>query len=118
MPKFKCDKGHVFVYPITITEHTAKEVNVRANPNDVLENYAVVDWFEKTTHRCPFCESLDISEFAEPQPDVSNVFVYNIDVNGEQTALNKLLAEGYKIVARYAKQYFLEKSAEAKEAKP
>ena len=66
---------------------------------------------QKETSVCPYCGNLDFTEYIEPAPiqeAVSNVYVYDL-TSGAQTALDALLAQGYKIQQRYAKQYFLEK---------
>jgi hypothetical protein len=60
---------------------------------------------------CPFCRSKEYTEFIEPTPtpeEISNVYIYDLS-SGPQQALDMLLAQGYKIQQRYAKQYFLEK---------
>jgi hypothetical protein len=65
--------------------------------------------FERSV--CPFCKSPTYKEYVEPQPEaeeVGNVYIYEL-TTGPQTELNKLLADGYKIVNRYAKSYALEK---------
>jgi len=64
-------------------------------------------------HVCPYCGSIDIEEYT-PEPlaqtveEIANVFIYDL-TTGAQTQLDKLLADGYKIVNRYSKQYHLEK---------
>lgn len=67
------------------------------------------------THVCPYCGSLDIEEYTEQptQTETANVYVYEL-TSGAQTGLDNLLVAGYKIVARYSKQYHLEKPKEAK----
>ena len=63
---------------------------------------------------CPYYASKDFVEYVEPLPVqevVSNVFIYDL-TSGAQTDLDALLAQGYRIVSRYAKAYFLEKPQE------
>jgi hypothetical protein len=94
--KFQCQNpacGKVFLY-------TAKKTDLGKEGDFSLE------W-----HVCPYCQSLDFTEYMEPptpQPDVEAVYVYEL-TTGPQVELDKLLAEGYKIANRYSKQYHLEK---------
>jgi hypothetical protein len=60
------------------------------------------------TFVCPYCSSNEYTEIKEQTPDIEAVYIYDL-TSGPQDALNVLLADGYKIVSRYAKQYFLEK---------
>lgn len=62
---------------------------------------------------CPFCQSKDFDELTENQTEIGNVYVYDL-TSGPQTKLDELLAQGYKVAARYSKQYILEKPKEAK----
>lgn len=60
---------------------------------------------------CPYCRSPDFTEYIEPAPiqeEIANVYVYDLG-SGAQPELDKLLAEGYRIVNRFSKQYHLEK---------
>lgn len=69
------------------------------------------------THVCPYCQSIDLTEapLETVQPvSVEAVYVHDL-TSGNQEALNKLLAEGYVIVNRYAKQYHLEKQVQPKQ---
>jgi hypothetical protein len=61
------------------------------------------------TSVCPFCYSKTFTE--EKEADVANVLVVEL-TTGPQIAIDKALAEGYKVVGRYAKQYILEKPKE------
>jgi hypothetical protein len=65
------------------------------------------------TSVCPICLNKTYEEIAEVAEDIANVYIYDL-TTGPQTALDHLLAEGYKIVNRYSKQYHLEKPKEAK----
>jgi hypothetical protein len=88
--KYQCDKGHTFMFPII--SHVGTETC----------------WVE--SHQCPYCKeaNFNITEYTEPTQDVSNVYIFDL-TSGPQTALDDLLAQGYKIVNRYAKAYHLEK---------
>lgn len=69
----------------------------------------------RETMICPYCQSKDFIEYTEPAPvqeEIQNVYVHDL-TTGAQTKLDELLAQGYKIQARYAKQYFLEKPKES-----
>jgi hypothetical protein len=61
------------------------------------------------THCCPFCQSLNFDEIPTIEKQVEAVYVHEL-TTGPQTALDGLLAQGYVIVGRYAKQYILEKA--------
>jgi hypothetical protein len=108
-----CDK--LFVYP-------AKLISVGLNGNHHLEtaptafmhpaDYVITSTVE--VHVCPYCNSSDIEEYTPaPLPqtveEIANVFIYDL-TTGAQTQLDRLLADGYKIVNRYSKQYHLEKT--------
>ena len=88
MAKYQCDKGHVFLFPAT--QHMGSEFT----------------WVE--SKECPRCQSEAISEFVEPEADIEAVYIHDL-TSGDQVILSTLLAEGWKIVNRYAKQYHLEK---------
>lgn len=62
-------------------------------------------------HVCPYCLNLNITEapIVEAEKEqIEAVYVYDLK-SGMQTELNELLAQGFEIVARYSKQYHLEK---------
>lgn len=102
--------GKLFVYPAKLRK-------------PILESYQPSGLFEETeTHVCPYCGSLDIEEYTpEPLPqqveEIANVYIYDL-TTGPQTQLDKLLADGYKIVNRYSKQYHLEKPKTPVDANP
>jgi hypothetical protein len=91
MTKYKCDKGHEFLFPETA--HVGLSEN---------------EWTEFTI--CPDCDDYNrnISEVPDSAQAIGNVYVYEL-TTGAQTELDKLLADGYLIVNRYAKAYHLEK---------
>jgi hypothetical protein len=106
--RFQCDKGHLFHY-------TAKQTHF-LEPKELVDNedttIKVSDSIESSV--CPFCFSKFVSEVVEPAPiqeAVSNVYVYDL-TSGAQTELDKLLAQGYRIVSCFSKQYHLEKPKE------
>jgi hypothetical protein len=109
--KFQCECGKTFIHPSVITEHTSKNVRFQADKADVLSGAVIVDWMEEKLTVCPFCKSQVITEFVEPTltpEEIANVYIYDL-TSGVQTKLDELLAQGYRIQSRYAKQYFLEK---------
>lgn len=64
---------------------------------------------------CPHCQSPFFLEAEKPekveiQPE--SVFVFQLGVHGEQKKITELISEGYVIIARYAKNYILEKFPE------
>jgi hypothetical protein len=62
------------------------------------------------TQVCPFCNSKNYTDYVEiVTEETANVLVIEL-TTGPQIAIDKALAEGYKVVARYAKQYHLEKA--------
>jgi hypothetical protein len=118
--QFICDSGHKFHYPAKLTINNrydlydalgSKLYNVpegqtagfamplKQVPSEILE-----------TDVCPFCQSKTFTEYVEPVEveQVENVYVYELG-SGPQTVLDGLLAQGYRIVNRYAKAYHLEK---------
>jgi hypothetical protein len=90
--QFQCDSEHKFHYPSKLTIITGEQY-------DSLESSV-----------CPFCQSKTFTEYVEPVEveQVENVYVYELG-SGPQTVLDGLLAQGYRIVNRYAKAYHLEK---------
>jgi hypothetical protein len=59
---------------------------------------------------CPFCKELTFTEFVEPTDIEQPINVLVIDLTtGPQLQIDRALADGYKIVNRYAKSYVLEK---------
>jgi hypothetical protein len=101
MQRFLCDKNHKFTYP-------AKQNSINEDSYESLE-----------VSVCPFCQSKTFDEYQEPVANVESVYIYEL-TSGPQLGLDKLLADGYVIVNRYAKTYSLEKLkvAEAKKEQP
>ena len=100
--RFQCQNQgcqKTFIYPASIQQ---------ASQLEGQEQLALIE-----THVCPYCRSLDFSEFVESAIDTANVYIYDLS-SGPQTTLDGLLAQGYRIVSRYAKAYHLEKPKEAK----
>jgi hypothetical protein len=75
---------------------------------DVVKTGKFVAQFE--VHCCPFCQSLNFDEIPTIEKQVEAVYVHDLTATGPQTDLDGLLAQGYVIVGRYAKQYILEKA--------
>lgn len=102
-----CDK--LFIYPAIMTrKNVLTLVEHRPEPHDDLYGDGNLEW-----RVCPYCQSKDIEEYTpEPLPqtveEIANVYIYDL-TTGAQTALDQLLAQGYRIVNRYSKQYHLEK---------
>ena len=113
--RYKCGNGHVFLFPLVITEHTVKLVNTVSGLN-VAYDSCVEGWFETVSHRCPVdnCTSIDIQEYIEP-----------IEEKGEITALisvpnnevNGFITQGYSVMEDkiYAKETILIRRAEVKQ---
>jgi hypothetical protein len=107
-----CDK--LFVYAATVTaDRTVALIDEPDKESQGTIEYKV----------CPYCASRDIEEVT-PEPtvptveEIGNVYVYDL-TSGPQKELDQLLADGYKIVNRYSKQYHLEKPKVAsKDAQP
>jgi hypothetical protein len=102
--KYQCVNGHLFL-------HVAKQVHfLEAKDINIDEDTTtkVMDTIEASC--CPYCYSKLISEIevVEPVANVESVYIYEL-TSGPQLGLDKLLADGYVIVNRYAKTYSLEK---------
>ena len=112
--EFVCEKGHRFVYPAKQSEATTRTVIPSLEEQNRQET--IVKVIAKETHRCPYCDSLDLSVVEDEQPTVG---VYVADLHtGVNTEIDDLLAKGWVITGRYAKQYVLElKEAPKPEAK-
>ena len=106
--KYVCgDCQRVFSHTAATTEHTSKNIQTALSTEKGM-SLEYVDWFETSFSVCPFCLSKSFNEYVEPAEDIANVYIYDL-TSGPQTALDELLAQGYKIVNRYAKAYHLEK---------
>lgn len=94
MTNYRCEKcNQTFQHPAKRLEYD--------NEKDIMVMHPHTEY-----QVCPYCLSKNYSETVEAQPE--KVYVYDL-TSGPQTELNKLLAEGYIVVARYSKQYHLEK---------
>jgi hypothetical protein len=89
---YVCDKGHIFLHSAKLTTTTLLTNTEKSESVEI--------------QICPYCHSLDISEAPEDTPQ--NTLVIELTV-GPQIAIDKAVAEGYKIVNRYAGKYVLEK---------
>ena len=103
--------------------HTSKRTTPAAYLN--LFKDQNLESFQKTeeigtieTYVCPFCFSKEYIEYTEPETTESPINVLVIDLtSGPQIAIDRALADGYKIVNRYAKQYVLEKTVKSEATK-
>jgi DNA-directed RNA polymerase subunit RPC12/RpoP len=75
-----------------------------------LAEYLESPWVElhstqtqTTTKRCPYCNSLDVSEFVEPIEELEDV------ISVEYVNVGAKIAEGYKVKEIYAKSVTLVK---------
>lgn len=107
--KYICKSNHIFSHLANRTEYDFNQIpyimaqNIKfIHPGDSV----VVAKTEIPV--CPICGNLEYSEYTETVEDVESVYIYDL-TSGPQTELNGLLAQGYKILNRYSKQYHLEK---------
>ena len=110
--KFQClnpECKKAFVHPAKKTESLDSDSKALAFKTGEL----IIVNSQLEMHICPYCQSLDFTEYIEPEL-VESVYIYELGT-GRQDELHNLLAEGWKIVARYARQYYLEKLKEVKE---
>ena len=99
MTSYICENLHVFVHPAKKTErHWVHE------QKDIATSMGT----EFETRVCPECRAIHYTENPQPEQQTTNVYIYDL-TTGPQAELDGLLAQGYRIVARYAKQYHLEK---------
>jgi hypothetical protein len=106
LPEFICDQNHHFHYPAKQIKTLKCGFVFNDTPAELAD--AVYDRTTET-QVCPFCQSKTFTEYVEPEAEaVSNVLVIELST-GPQLAIDKALADGYKVVGRYAKQYVLEK---------
>lgn len=129
MPTYQCMKGHKFIHPAKTTIQALPQeqldlikglIEEAANDTDSLspEITQLIGLFKVLTkvmgegtfekHVCPECRTHNYSEYVESQSNIESVYVHELST-GKQTELDMLLADGYKIVNRYSKQYHLEK---------
>ncbi|MDR0471539.1 MAG: hypothetical protein LBH79_07460 [Nitrososphaerota archaeon] len=97
---YQCSEcGKSFEQPAKLQE------NSTINPHSILESCV-----------CPFCQNNAYTQKEKPPtppPPIEAVYVYDLH-SGSQTHLNNLLAEGWQITGRYAKQYILKKPVSTK----
>jgi hypothetical protein len=75
--KYQCERGHIFIFPTT--QHSGSELC----------------WVELKS--CPECNSWKISEYVEPQAEITSV--KSVDLNEVDTYLK----DGYIVEAMFAK---------------
>jgi hypothetical protein len=99
----------LFIHPTKLIKNSFYEVklNPTTAANKIPENLQT----STETCVCPQCLSHNYDELTENQPEIANVYVYDLS-SGPQSKLDELLSQGYKIAARYSKQYILEKPKE------
>jgi hypothetical protein len=102
-----------FNHPAKVMEHRNKETIKHPDMTKEL-NPIEGDFVETEFTLCPFCRSVEYTEFVEPivEEEVTNVLTIEFGNVGAQLAIDRALADGYKIVGRYAKSYTLEKCKE------
>jgi hypothetical protein len=95
--QFECDKGHVFLYPAKIVKGL--------NPNDrtVALGPIAIQGDSIETHVCPFCQSLNIKELLEIQPNIASVKSVPLE------EVDSWLTKGYVVHELYAKTATLKK---------
>jgi hypothetical protein len=111
---FECQKcKERFHHPAKQT-HFFEPKNIEINEDTTIK---VGDCLESDI--CPFCFSKKYAEYIEPTITEQPVNVLVIDLTtGPQLQVDRALADGYKIVNRYAKSYVLEKSAKPTVTQP
>lgn len=95
--KFKCECGKVFLYaakrtsvPYMIQTEIERKGTSATVPTQIPE-------FTLEQHVCPYCQSLNFTEFVEPQPAIINV--KSVDLEN----VDAWLKEGYVVESLYAK---------------
>jgi len=111
MTCYQCSEcGKVFLHlakkTVQIGADDKKQVLISLGATTIVMSIPTLE-----TYVCPFCQSLAYEELREPDREVEAVYVHDL-TSGPQTALEGLLAQGYEVVGRYAKQYILEKKKE------
>ena len=107
MTNYQCGTcGKYFIHPAIATDYNSVTSNGIPDSNFKIPSSTL------EVHVCPFCRSKEYIEVAEPEPEVENVYIYDL-TSGPQTELDGLLAQGYVIKNRYAKSYALEKPKKA-----
>jgi hypothetical protein len=88
--------------------HYTAKLTEQIIPNSIYTGFPVNN---TETSVCPFCLSKEFIEYIPPvEPTEQPVNVLVIDLTtGPQLQVDRALADGYKIVNRYAKSYVLEK---------
>ena len=108
--KYTCENKHEFLHPAKKTVFTPPVFQLNQSTDATLKP-VTSETIEISV--CPQCQSIHYTESPELEPQVQNVYIYDL-TSGPQTELDGLLAQGYRIVARYSKTYTLEKLKEAK----
>jgi hypothetical protein len=111
-----CDKLFVYAKKVTVTEPFSMNLKFGESASngqgDTVGEYGMQQGLKvNETHACPYCNSPDIEEYtapATPEKQPQSVLVIDL-TSGPQIQIDKALLDGYKITARYSKQYILEK---------
>lgn len=107
--KFKCaDCAKVFLYPAKIRTILTPQVK----PGQIIQ-LPPLTGYEPTIeeHRCPYCQSRNLLEFAEPFSTEKIVSVISVEI----AEVDAKLKEGYEVKELYAKTAILIKKETTKE---
>jgi hypothetical protein len=112
--RYKCSKdecGKVFIHPAKQIEHQTDEKTMQLIVDKIIRQDTLPqevnfsDWKENETTVCPFCQSLEYTEFVEPQETVSSIK----KVLHEEA--DAYIAQGYQPKEYYAKEVVMIKTA-------
>ena len=110
--QYVCERGHIFLFPKIVTEHTGKNVRVMLDTKteDKLVAEPGLDWLEVSLHVCPVngCHSTDIKEYFTAEPDILSVKSVPLE------EVDGWLAKGYVVHELYAKSATIKKTEEKK----
>ncbi len=97
--KYQCVCGKTFIHPAKKTLYDYGEPDRDITASTGTSTFASESLLAEMTetHVCPFCQSLEYTEFAEPQPEITSV------VNVDLADVDAKLKEGYVVESLYAK---------------
>lgn len=96
--QFICDKGHKFTYSLTRVNNYYNGIGFEDSTKaEFIHPGDHVIIATQTTHHCPFCLTLNISEYQEPETDITSVKSVPLE------DVDAWLKEGYVVKELYAK---------------
>lgn len=89
--KYLCVNKHMFIHPAKRVVGKSQQPQPSSDQDFYINTEAVESYV------CPFCQSLEYSEFVEPKPEITSV------ISVDLADVDVKLKEGYVVESLYAK---------------